>query len=240
MKGEEKNMNTILVCDDEKDIVTALCVYLREYRVLTANSGTEALNILSNENADLVLLDIMMPGMDGIATLRRIRETSNIPVILLTAKGEDADKIVGLDVGADDYVTKPFSPTELLARVRAQLRRYKSLGGSPAREGVISLAGIELDRDQKTVLLYGEQISLTPTEFGILALLMENPGRVFSNREIYDRVWRGAGYSGLETSVPVHIRHLREKIEINPAEPRFIKVVWGQGYKLDPGAEKKG
>ena len=220
-------MHTVLVCDDEKDIVKALCVYLREYRVLTAYSGTEALNLLRGNEADLVILDIMMPGMDGIATLQRIRETSTVPVILLTAKGEDADKIVGLDVGADDYVTKPFSPTELLARVRAQIRRYKNLGGSPAKEGTVSIGGLELDRDTKTVRLYGEEISLTPTEFGILTLFMDNPGRVFSNREIYDRVWRGAGYSGLENSVPVHIRHLREKLEINPAEPRFIKVVWG-------------
>lgn len=233
-------MHTVLVCDDEKDIVKALCVYLREYRVLTAYSGTEALNLLRGNEADLVILDIMMPGMDGIATLQRIRETSTVPVILLTAKGEDADKIVGLDVGADDYVTKPFSPTELLARVRAQIRRYKNLGGSPAKEGTVSIGGLELDRDTKTVRLYGEEISLTPTEFGILTLFMDNPGRVFSNREIYDRVWRGAGYSGLENSVPVHIRHLREKLEINPAEPRFIKVVWGQGYKLDVSGEKKG
>ncbi len=233
-------MNTVLICDDEKDIVTALCIYLREYSLLTANSGTEALNILQNQDVDLVLLDIMMPGMDGIATLRRIRETSNIPVILLTAKSEDTDKIAGLDIGADDYITKPFSPTELLARVRAQLRRYKNLGGCPERDGSISIGGLELCRDTKTVKLYGEDINLTPTEFGILALLMENPAIVFSNREIYDRVWRGAGYSGLETSVPVHIRHLREKIEINPAEPRFIKVVWGQGYKFDPGSNLKG
>lgn len=233
-------MNTVLVCDDEKDIVKALSIYLREYRVLTANSGNEALNILSENQVDLVLLDVMMPGLDGISTLSRIRETSNIPVILLTAKSEDVDKITGLDFGADDYVTKPFSPTELLARIRAQIRRYKNLGGSPAKEGTLSISGLELDRDSKTVTLYGEEINLTPTEFGILALLMENSGKVFSNKEIYDRVWRGAGYSGLENSVPVHIRHLREKIEINPADPRFIKVVWGQGYKLDNTENKKG
>lgn len=233
-------MHTILVCDDEKDIVTALCVYLRKYRVLTAYSGIEALNILQNESVDLVLLDVMMPGMDGIAVLRRIRETSNIPVILLTAKSEDSDKIVGLDYGADDYVTKPFSPTELLARIRAQLRRFKHLGGSVEKEGVLRCGGLELDRDSKNVMLYGDIVNLTPTEFGILSLFMERPGHVFSNKEIYDRVWRGAGYSGLENSVPVHIRHLREKIEINPAEPRFIKVVWGQGYKLDPQPDTKG
>ena len=233
-------MHTILVVDDEKDIVTALCVYLREYRILTAFSGTEALNILQTEEVDLMLLDIMMPGMDGISVLRRIRETSNIPVILLSAKSEDCDKIIGLDYGADDYITKPFSPTELLARVRAQIRRYRSLGGSPDKEGTIEIGGLILGRDTKTVTLYGEEISLTPTEFGILSLLMENPGRVYSNREIYDRVWRGAGYSGLENSVPVHIRHLREKIEINPAEPRYIKVVWGQGYKFGISQEKKG
>ncbi|MBQ5973132.1 MAG: response regulator transcription factor [Oscillospiraceae bacterium] len=228
-------MYTILVCDDEPDIVSALCVYLREYRVLPASGGAEALEILSREKADLVLLDLMMPGLDGLAVLRRIREIANIPVILLTAKAEDADKIVGLDAGADDYVTKPFSPTELLARVRAQLRRYTSLGASPRRSGTVTVGGLCLDRDAGVVTLYGEPVALTPTEFGILALLMESPGRIFSSREIYDRVWRGAGWSGLETSVPVHIRHLREKIEIDPAEPRYIKVVWGRGYRLDPG-----
>ena len=228
-------MYTILVCDDEPDIVSALCVYLREYRVLPASGGPEALEILSREKADLVLLDLMMPGLDGLAVLRRIREIANIPVILLTAKAEDADKIVGLDAGADDYVTKPFSPTELLARVRAQLRRYTSLGASPRRSGTVTVGGLCLDRDAGVVTLYGEPVALTPTEFGILALLMESPGRIFSSREIYDRVWRGAGWSGLETSVPVHIRHLREKIEIDPAEPRYIKVVWGRGYRLDPG-----
>jgi DNA-binding response OmpR family regulator len=228
-------MYTILICDDEPDIVSALCVYLREYRVLPSSGGAEALEILSREKADLVLLDLMMPGLDGLAVLRRIREIANIPVILLTAKAEDADKIVGLDAGADDYVTKPFSPTELLARVRAQLRRYTSLGASPRRSGTVTVGGLCLDRDAGVVTLYGEPVALTPTEFGILALLMESPGRIFSSREIYDRVWRGAGWSGLETSVPVHIRHLREKIEIDPAEPRYIKVVWGRGYRLDPG-----
>ena len=233
----------ILVVDDESRMRKLVKDFLvkNNYDVIEAGDGSEALDIFYNtKDIALIILDVMMPKLDGWQVCKEIRETSKVPIIMLTAKGDERDELQGFKLGVDEYVTKPFSPTELLARVRAQLRRYKSLGGSPAREGVISLAGIELDRDQKTVLLYGEQISLTPTEFGILALLLENPGRVFSNREIYDRVWRGAGYSGLETSVPVHIRHLREKIEINPAEPRFIKVVWGQGYKLDPGADKKG
>lgn len=229
-------MYNILICDDEPDIVNALKIYLNdpEYRLLDASNGQEALDIVSREDVHLILLDIMMPALDGITALAKLRETSNIPVIFLTAKSEDTDKILGLNVGADDYVTKPFSPLEVTARVRSQLRRYMLLGG---RDGVqtretATIGGIELDDRAKTVTIDGDPVSLTPIEYDILKLLITHPGQVFSPKEIYREVWHEDPL-GSDNTVAVHIRHLREKIEINPAEPRYLKVVWGQGYKME-------
>ena len=229
-------MYNILVCDDEKDIVSALTIYLTTggYQVVPAYDGTEALAILAKEDIHLVLLDIMMPEMDGITALSKLRQVSNVPVILLTAKSEDTDKILGLNVGADDYVTKPFNPVEVAARVRSQLRRYFQLGGGAIRPEVLTLGGIQMDDREKTVTLDGDPVSLTPTEYDILKLLLEHPGQVFSPREIYRKVWKDVPF-GSENTVAVHIRHLREKLEIDPAEPRYLKVVWGQGYKLEKG-----
>lgn len=229
-------MYNILICDDERDIVSALKIYLgtQDYRLFEAYNGREALNILVREDIHLVLLDIMMPVMDGIEAMAKIRESSNVPIILLTAKSEDTDKILGLDVGADDYITKPFNPVEVLARVKSQLRRYMQLGGGCMTSETLTVGGIEIDDKCKTVLLDGEEISLTPTEYEIIKLLMRNPNQVFSPKEIYARVWNDSPY-GSENTVAVHIRHLREKIEIDPANPRYIKVVWGQGYKLERG-----
>ena len=222
----------ILICDDERDIVSALKIYLEAegYETLCAYSGPEALEKLQEQPA-LVLLDVMMPGMDGLQALTAIREESNVPVILLTAKSEDTDKILGLNLGADDYVTKPFNPVELLARVRSQLRRYLRLGGGEARQGQLRVGSLCLDDETKTVTVDGEAVSLTPREFEILKLLMKNPGRVFPPREIYRLVWNEEPY-GAESTVAVHIRHLREKLEIDPAEPRYLRAVWGQGYKI--------
>jgi len=228
-------MYTILICDDEPDIRSALRIYLtgEGYAVREAGTGAEAISILEQEDVHLVLMDIMMPGMDGMTATARLRETSNVPVILITAKSEDADKILGLTVGADDYVTKPFNPLEVLARVRAQLRRYAQLGGmAPAKSAALSCGGIAMDDESKRVTLLGEEVSLTPTEYDILRLLLQNPGKVFSSREIYARVWKDTPFAA-ENTVPVHIRHLREKLEIDPANPRYLKVVWGKGYKLE-------
>lgn len=229
-------MYNILICDDEKDIVNALKIYLYDenYHLLEAYDGKQALKTIEENDIHLVLMDIMMPELDGISAMVKIRERSNVPVILLTAKSEDSDKILGLNVGADDYITKPFNPIEVSARVRSQLRRYMQLGGGKPHEDVIRVGGIELDDREKKVLLDGEHIALTPTEYDILKLLMQNPGQVFSPREIYRRIWNDLPY-GSENTVAVHIRHLREKLEINPAEPRYLKVVWGQGYKLERG-----
>lgn len=229
-------MYNILICDDEKDIVAALDIYLRAegYTTFAAYNGKEALTLLENEEIHLILLDIMMPEMDGISALTALRQYSNVPVILLTAKSEDADKVLGLNIGADDYVTKPFNPVEILARVRSQLRRYMQLGGGHTANdtAVHTVGGITMDDRTKEVFVDGEKVSLTPTEYEILKLLMEHPGTVFSPKEIYRRVWKNAPY-GAEGTVAVHIRHLREKIEINPAEPRYLKVVWAQGYKIE-------
>ena len=227
-------MNTILVCDDERDIVSALRIYLEGdgYRVLTAYDGREALNVLAQEDVQLVLLDIMMPELDGLHVLPALREHHNLPVILLTAKSEDTDKVLGLNVGADDYVTKPFNPVELLARVRSQLRRYLQLGGGRPKASRIRIGGLLLDTDAGRVLLDGEPVELTPREFDILSLLMRNAGTVFAPREIYRQLWNEEPL-GAEKAVAVHIRHLREKLEINPAEPRWLKVVWGKGYKME-------
>lgn len=229
-------MYNILVCDDEKDIVSALTIYLTTagYQVFPAYDGTEALDLIRREDIHLVLLDIMMPKLDGIAALTRLREASNVPVILLTAKSEDTDKIQGLNLGADDYVTKPFNPVEVLARVKSQLRRYLQLGGGTVRPTALRLGGIALDDRTKEVTLDGDPVSLTPREYDILHLLMGSPGTVFSSKRIYRAVW-GEEPFGVENAVAVHIRHLREKLEIDPSDPRYIKVVWGQGYKMEGG-----
>ena len=227
-------MYNILVCDDEKDIVSALRIYLSAdgYQIFEAYNGEEALEVIKNQEIHLVLMDIMMPKMDGMTAMIKIREFSNVPVILLTAKSEDTDKILGLTVGADDYVTKPFNPVEVQARVKSQLRRYMQLGGGNMKQDTLVIGGIELDDRTKEVLLDGEKVALTRTEYDILKLLMENPGKVFSPNQIYEKVWNDNPY-GTENTVAVHIRHLREKIEINPAEPRYLKVVWGRGYKIE-------
>lgn len=229
-------MYTILVCDDEKDIASALKIYLSTegYTVLTAYDGRQALALMAENEVHLVLMDIMMPEMDGISTVVKIREQSNVPVIFLTAKGEDTDKVLGLGLGADDYVTKPFNPVEVIARVKSQLRRYMEFGGSSKKPSVLHIGNIELDDEAKTVMVDAEPVSLTPIEYHILKLLMESPGKVFSSASIYTAVWNDDAF-GCDGTVAVHIRHLREKIEINPAEPRYLKVVWGQGYKFDRG-----
>lgn len=232
-------MYNILICDDEKDIVNALKIYLNDtnYQLFEAYTGKEALEIVEKENIHLILLDIMMPEMDGITAMAKIREFSNVPIILLTAKSEDTDKVLGLNVGADDYVTKPFNPVELLARVKSQLRRYIQLGGANVTPEVLMIGGIALNDKTKIVTVDGEKISLTPKEYDILKLFMENPGRVMSPKEIYRQVWKEAPF-GTDNTVAVHIRHLREKIEINPTEPRYLKVVFGQGYKLEEGVRR--
>lgn len=229
-------MYNILICDDDRDIVNALKIYLSDfkYNVFEAYNGMEAVDMVERNEIHLVLLDIMMPGMDGIRTLARIREISNVPVIFLTAKSEDTDMILGLNVGADDYITKPFNPVEVSARVRSQLRRYMQLGSGIAKPDVLEVGGIELDDKAKNVLVDGEPVSLTPTEYEILKLLLSHPGQVFSPREIYKKVWKDVPF-GSENTVAVHIRHLREKLEVNPASPRYLKVVWGQGYKIEKG-----
>ncbi len=228
-------MSNILICDDEQDIVNALKIYLANPgdTIYEAANGVEALNILQREEIHVVLLDIMMPVMDGITALGKIREFSNVPVILLTAKSEDMDKILGLNVGADDYITKPFNPLEVTARVKSQLRRYLRLGGK-VQEERLRIGGIELDDAAKQVTVDGNPISLTPKEYDILKLLMMNPGKVYSPKVIYEQVWKEPLY-GSDNTVAVHIRHLREKIEINPADPRYVKVVFGQGYKMEKG-----
>ena len=227
-------MYQILLCDDEKDIVTALEIYLRndDYKIFKAYNGADALKILTEEEIHLVLLDIMMPHMDGIAALTKLREFSNVPVILLTAKSEDIDKVLGLTVGADDYITKPFNPIELQARVKSQLRRYMQLGGGKTQSDVYSVGGIVLNTITKEVTLDSDPIALTRIEYNILLFLMQHVGQSFTPREIYQNVWHDNAY-GEESTVAVHIRHLREKIEYNPAEPRYLKAVWGRGYKLD-------
>lgn len=232
-------MYNILICDDERDIVSALKIYLSPegYGLYEAYDGKEALEILRTQTIHLVLMDIMMPQLDGISATAKIREESNVPVILLTAKSEDTDKVLGLNIGADDYITKPFNPVEVLARVRSHLRRYMQLGGNVARPDVFTVGAVTLDDREKQVRVDGEAVSLTPTEYDILHLLIASPGKVFSPKEIYVQVW-GDAPMGAEGTVAVHIRHLREKIEIDPADPRYLKVVWGQGYKMECRAEK--
>ncbi|MGI5929386.1 response regulator transcription factor [Pseudoflavonifractor sp.] len=228
-------MYNILICDDDKDIVSALDIYLTSegYKTFKAYDGLEALKIVDREDIQLVLLDVMMPGLDGIRTTAKLRESKNIPIILLTAKSEDSDKILGLNIGADDYITKPFNPIEVIARVKSQLRRYTTLGGRERTEdNVIRNGGIAMDDGAKSVTVDGESVSLTPIEYNILKLLLKSPGRVYSTSQIYEQVWNDPSL-GSENTVAVHIRHLREKIEIDPANPRYIKVVWGLGYKME-------
>lgn len=232
-------MYNILICDDEKDIVNALKIYLAhpDYRMFEAYTGREALEIIGREDIHLVLMDIMMPEMDGIEAMVKIREQSNVPVILLTAKSEDTDKILGLNVGADDYITKPFHPVEVAARVRSQLRRYLQLGGGTIVQEQYVVGGIVLDDRGKQVTVDGDPVSLTRKEYDILKLLMANPDKVFSPKEIYRKIWKEDPL-GSDNTVAVHIRHLREKLEINPAEPRYLKVVFGQGYKIERGRSR--
>ncbi len=236
-------MYNILICDDEADIRSALKIYLNGdgYAVFEAENGVQALEMIEKEEIHLLIMDIMMPVMDGISALTRLRDFSNIPVILLTAKTQDMDKILGLNAGADDYIIKPFNPIEVTARVKSQLRRYMRLGGSSSQNptgGIICNGGIELDVRSKTVIIDGDPVSLTPTEYQLLKFFMENTDQVFSPKEIYRNVWNDDPL-GAENTVTVHIRHLREKIEINPASPDYLKVVWGHGYKMEKKPDGK-
>lgn len=228
-------MYNILICDDDKDIVSALDIYLSSegYKTFQAYDGLEALTSVEKNDIQLILMDVMMPGLDGIRTTAKLREKHNIPIILLTAKSEDSDKILGLNIGADDYITKPFNPIEVIARVKSQLRRYTTLGGrEKIEDNTIQSGGIVMDDGAKSVSVDGESVALTPIEYNILKLLLQSPGRVYSTGQIYEQVWNDPSL-GSENTVAVHIRHLREKIEIDPANPRYIKVVWGLGYKME-------
>lgn len=232
-------MHNILICDDDKDIVAALKIYLgaEGYNLFEAHTGRQAIEVVEQEEIHLILMDIMMPELDGIAATAHLREDCNIPIILLTAKSEDSDKVLGLNVGADDYITKPFNPVEVLARVKSQLRRYTRLGGLPQKTSVYRIGGVELNDETKEVQVDGEPVSLTPIEYNILKLLIQSPGRVYSTAQIYEQVWNEYAF-GSDNAVAVHIRHLREKIEINPSEPRYLKVVWGLGYKFEKEARQ--
>lgn len=229
-------MYNILVCDDDKAIVEAIEIYLSQegYHILKAYDGEQALKILETEEVHLLVLDVMMPRLDGIRATLKIREKHSIPIIILSAKSEDVDKILGLNVGADDYVTKPFNPLELVARVRSQLRRYTQLGGTVKTESehVYEVGGLRINDELKEVTVDGEAVKLTPIEYNILLLLMKNQGRVFSIDQIYESIWNEEAI-GADNTVAVHIRHIREKIEINPKDPRYLKVVWGVGYKIE-------
>ena len=227
-------MYRVLICDDQPDIVNALKIYLKPegYELLTASNGKEALELAGQ--VDLILMDIMMPIMDGIIATDKIREFSDVPIILLTAKSETEDVVLGLNVGADDYITKPFVPVEVMARVRSQLRRYGMVKTAAPKTDSLVVGGIELNDREKIVTVDGEPVSLTPIEYAVLKLLMENPNKVYSSKDIYQIVWNEQPM-GNEGAVSVHIRHLREKIEIDPGNPRYIKVVWGQGYKMEGG-----
>ena len=241
MKSRDKvystvEMSKILVCDDDKEIVEAIDIYLTQegYTVRKAYDGEEALKILKEEEIDLLIIDVMMPRLDGIRATLKIREENNIPIIILSAKSEDADKILGLNVGADDYVTKPFNPLELVARVKSQMRRYTQLGSTRMDESkaVYSTGGLSINDDLKEVTVDGEPVKLTPIEYNILLFLVKNQGKVFSIDQIYEKIWNEDAI-GVDNTVAVHIRHIREKIEINPKEPRYLKVVWGVGYKVE-------
>ncbi len=229
-------MQTIMVCDDDKQIVDAIDIYLtgEGFRVVKAYDGYDALKVIEKEPVELMILDVMMPGLDGIRTTLKVRETSSIPIIILSAKSEDTDKILGLNIGADDYLSKPFSPLELVARVKSQLRRYTQLGNMNQQnnERIYKCGGLAINDDTKEVLVDDEPIRLTPIEYNILLLLVKNAGKVFSIDEIYEQIWNEEAI-GADNTVAVHIRHIREKIEINPREPRYLKVVWGVGYKIE-------
>ena len=228
-------MAEILVCDDDKDIVEAIEIYLTQegYHILKAYDGEQAIQVLQNNKVDLLIIDVMMPKLDGIRATLKIREKNALPIIILSAKSEDADKILGLNVGADDYVTKPFNPLELVARVKSQLRRYTQLGAMAEKKAnVYETGGLMIDDDRKEVTVDGESVKLTPIEYRILLFLVQNQGRVFSINQIYESIW-GEEAIAADNTVAVHIRHIREKIEINPKEPRYLKVVWGLGYKVD-------
>lgn len=228
-------MNRILVCDDDREIVEAIDIYLQQegYEVIKAYDGEEALRALEENNIDLLLIDVMMPRLDGIHAIFKIRETSSIPIIILSAKSEDTDKILGLNIGADDYLTKPFNPLELLARVKSQLRRYTKFGNAAeSSKEIYRTGGLVINDELKEVTVDDEPVKLTPIEYNILLLLMKNQGRVYSICEIYENIWNAEAVAA-DNTVAVHIRHIREKIEINPKEPRYIKVVWGVGYKIE-------
>lgn len=229
-------MAKILVCDDDKEIVEAIEIYLTQdgHQVLEAYDGIEAVEILKKESVDLLIMDIMMPRMDGIRATLKIREKHNIPIIILSAKSEDADKILGLNIGADDYITKPFNPLELVARVKSHLRRYMQLGSTTIKESeaIYTVGGLAINDDLKEVTVDGEQVKLTPIEYNILLLLVKHQGKVFSIDQIYENIWNENAV-GVDNTVAVHIRHIREKIEINLKEPRYLKVVWGVGYKIE-------
>lgn len=229
-------MAKILVCDDDKEIVEAIEIYLTQdgHQVLEAYDGIEAVEILKKESVDLLIVDIMMPRMDGIRATLKIREKHNIPIIILSAKSEDADKILGLNIGADDYITKPFNPLELVARVKSHLRRYMQLGSTAIKENeaIYTVGGLAINDDLKEVTVDGEPVKLTPIEYNILLLLVKHQGKVFSIDQIYENIWNENAV-GVDNTVAVHIRHIREKIEINPKEPRYLKVVWGVGYKIE-------
>ena len=228
-------MPTILVCDDDKQIVEAINIYLtgEGFNVIKAYDGYEALELLEKNEVNLMIVDVMMPGLDGIRTTLKVRETSSIPIIILSAKSEDTDKILGLNIGADDYITKPFNPLELVARVKSQLRRYTKLGNlNTDNNAVFRAGGLVINDETKEVTVDGEPVKLTPIEYNILLLLVRNQGRVFSINQIYESIWEEEAI-GADNTVAVHIRHIREKIEINPKEPRYLKVVWGVGYKIE-------
>ena len=229
-------MYNVLVCDDDREIVEAIEIYLSQegYKVLKAYDGEEALKVLDREKVDLLIIDVMMPKPDGIRATLKIREKKNMPIIILSAKSEDADKILGLNVGADDYMTKPFNPLELTARVKSQLRRYTQLGSTidKSNQAVYAVGGLSIDDEQKEVTVDGEPVRLTPIEYNILLLLVKYQGKVFSIDQIYESIWNEDAI-GVDNTVAVHIRHIREKIEINPKEPRYLKVVWGVGYKIE-------
>ena len=229
-------MYNVLVCDDDREIVEAIEIYLSQegYKVLKAYDGEEALKVLDREKVDLLIIDVMMPKLDGIRATLKIREKKNMPIIILSAKSEDADKILGLNVGADDYMTKPFNPLELTARVKSQLRRYTQLGSTidKSNQAVYAVGGLSIDDEQKEVTVDGEPVRLTPIEYNILLLLVKNQGKVFSIDQIYESIWNEDAI-GVDNTVAVHIRHIREKIEINPKDPRYLKVVWGVGYKIE-------
>lgn len=229
-------MANILVCDDDKDIVEAIHIYLQQegHQVLKAYDGVQAMQVLRTQEVDLLIIDVMMPRLDGIRATLKIREENSLPIIILSAKSEDADKILGLNVGADDYVTKPFNPLELVARVRSQLRRYMKLGSVSQEKSshIYETGGLMVDDDRKEVTVDGEPVRLTPIEYNILLLLIKHQGRVYSINQIYENIWNEQAIAA-DNTVAVHIRHIREKIEINPKEPRYLKVVWGLGYKVE-------